>query len=61
MLMLYETTQAVKLEISNCNTDEICPILEIPYIQKIKLLGIKFSTNPEEMYELNFRDKIINI
>ena len=56
-----EKTQAVKLGISNSNRDEICPILEIPYIQKFKLLGIKFSTNLEEMYELNFRDKIINI
>ena len=47
-----EKTQVIKL--GEHNSDINCPILNIPYIDKFKLLGINFSTKLQEMDELNF-------
>ena len=54
-----DKTQVIKLGSANINLN--CPIVDIPYTKTFKLLGIHFSTNLEEMYELNFRDKVANI
>ncbi len=51
-----DKTQVVKL--GNQFQPHNCPILNIPFCTKFKLLGIHFSTNINEMEELNFRPKI---
>ena len=40
---------------------EICPIMKLPYCKNFKLLGIHFSTNLNEMEELNFRCKMVKM
>lgn len=51
-----DKTQAIKLGIPN-NTRN-CPILDIPYTTRFKLLGITFSLNLQEMDDINFSYKI---
>lgn len=55
-----DKTQVVKLGNLN-NILQNCPILGVPYSGTFKLLGIHFSTNLDDMYELNFRNKIDSI
>ena len=52
-------TQVIKLGKTSKNTN--CPVLNLPYCKIFKLLGINFSTNLEEMDEINFRIKIAHM
>jgi len=52
-----DKTQLVKLGSLNHLNDQ-CPVLGIPYSRNFKLLGIHFSTNLDDMHELNFRKQI---
>ena len=54
-----DKTQVIKLGTEY--KDQICPILNIPYSRTFKLLGIQFSSNLEEMEDINFTSKISNI
>ena len=54
-----DKTQVIKL--GQTNNNPICPVLNVPYSQTFKLLGINFSTNLDEINDLNFRDKITHI
>lgn len=54
-----DKTQAIKL--GDINRNLRCPVLNIAYAAHFKLLGITFSTNLDEMDDLNYRNKIIQI
>ena len=54
-----DKTQAIKL--GQIDQDIYCPILNIPYSTKFKLLGIHLSTNLNEIEEINFKPKVISI
>ena len=54
-----DKTQAIKL--GQIDQEIYCPVLNIPYSTKFKLLGIHFSTNLYEIEEMNFKPKIISI
>jgi hypothetical protein len=54
-----DKTHVIKLGTEYDN--QICHILNIPYSRTFKLLCIQFSSNLEEMEDLNFTSKISNI
>ena len=55
-----EKTQAIHLGEPLTDNNK-CPYLNIDFCEKFRLLGINFSTNPDEMEELNFEAKIAEI
>ena len=54
-----DKTQVIKLGSDYAET--VCPVLNIPFRKRFKLLGIEFSVNLDEIEELNFRGKITKI
>ena len=56
-----EKTQAIWLGNLKGRAYSICDDLTLKWVKKFKLLGIHFSVNLEEMVDLNYREKILDI
>ena len=55
-----DKTQVLKIGYKAENDAEICGDLGLTYVNQMKILGVTFTTNPEDM-KVNFTDKISEI
>ena len=55
-----DKTQVLKIGYKAENDAEICGDLGLTYVKQLKILGVTFTTNPEDM-KVNFTDKISEI
>ena len=56
-----DKTQAIWLGKLKATADSICADLNLNWAKKFKLLGINFSVDLEEIVDLNYREKLLDI